>query len=82
MKLRNLRLAWRLLAREPVYSAVAVLGLAVALAACFLLFGRSPAPTASMSSRSAATSSRVRLGARAGRRRWRKGPQPLGWQAR
>jgi ABC-type antimicrobial peptide transport system permease subunit len=36
---RNLRLAWRLLAREPVYSAVAVLGLAVALAACFLLFG-------------------------------------------
>jgi len=39
MKLRNLRLAWRLLAREPVYSAVAVLGLAVALAACFLLFG-------------------------------------------
>lgn len=39
MKLRNIRLAWRLLAREPVYSAVAVLGLAVALAACFLLFG-------------------------------------------
>jgi ABC-type antimicrobial peptide transport system permease subunit len=39
MNLRNLRLAWRLLAREPVYSAVAVLGLAVALAACFLLFG-------------------------------------------
>ena len=39
MSLRNLRLAWRLLAREPVYSAVAVLGLAVALAACFLLFG-------------------------------------------
>jgi ABC-type antimicrobial peptide transport system permease subunit len=39
VKLRNMRLAWRLLAREPVYSAVAVLGLAVALAACFLLFG-------------------------------------------
>lgn len=39
MKLLNMRLAWRLLAREPVYSAVAVLGLAVALAACFLLFG-------------------------------------------
>jgi putative ABC transport system permease protein len=39
MRLRNLKLAWRLLAREPVYSAVAVLGLAVALAACFLLFG-------------------------------------------
>jgi putative ABC transport system permease protein len=39
MRLRNMRLAWRLLAREPVYSAVAVLGLAVALAACFLLFG-------------------------------------------
>ena len=40
MSLRNLRLAWRLLAREPVYSAVAVLGLAVALAACFPLFGQ------------------------------------------
>jgi ABC-type antimicrobial peptide transport system permease subunit len=39
VKMRNMRLAWRLLAREPVYSAVAVLGLAVALAACFLLFG-------------------------------------------
>jgi ABC-type antimicrobial peptide transport system permease subunit len=39
MLLPKLRLAWRLLAREPVYSAVAVLGLAVALAACFLLFG-------------------------------------------
>lgn len=39
MRLRNLKLAWRLLAREPLYSAVAVLGLAVALAACFLLFG-------------------------------------------
>ena len=37
--IRDLRLAWRLLAREPVYSGVAVLGLAVALAACFLLFG-------------------------------------------
>jgi cell division protein FtsX len=34
----NLRLAWRVLKREPAYSAVAVLGLAVALAACFLLF--------------------------------------------
>jgi ABC-type antimicrobial peptide transport system permease subunit len=39
MSLKNLRLAWRVLAREPVYSAVAILGLAVALAACFLLFG-------------------------------------------
>jgi hypothetical protein len=39
MSLKDLRLAWRLLAREPVYSAVAILGLAVALAACFLLFG-------------------------------------------
>ena len=39
MRLWNLKLAWRLLAREPLYSAVAVLGLAVALAACFLLFG-------------------------------------------
>lgn len=39
MSLRNLRLAWRLLGKEPAYSAVAVLGLAVALAACFLLAG-------------------------------------------
>ncbi|QJE01695.1 FtsX-like permease family protein [Massilia forsythiae] len=39
MNLRDLRLAWRQLAGEPVYSAVAILGLAVALAACFLLFG-------------------------------------------
>lgn len=39
MRLRHLRLAWRVLAREPAYSAVAILGLAVALAACFLLFG-------------------------------------------
>src|SRR5438270_6044451 len=38
MKLRHLRLAWRVLAREPGYSSVAVLGLAVGLAACFLLF--------------------------------------------
>jgi putative ABC transport system permease protein len=35
----KLRFAWRVLKREPAYSAVAVLGLAVALAACFLLFG-------------------------------------------
>jgi hypothetical protein len=39
MRLRHLRVAWRVLAREPAYSAVAILGLAVALAACFLLFG-------------------------------------------
>jgi ABC-type antimicrobial peptide transport system permease subunit len=39
MTLRDLRLAWRLLAKEPAYSLVAILGLAVALAACFLLFG-------------------------------------------
>jgi hypothetical protein len=32
MSPKDLRLAWRLLAREPVYSAVASLGLAVALA--------------------------------------------------
>lgn len=39
MTSRDLRLAWRLLCKEPAYSAVAVLGLAVALAACFLLAG-------------------------------------------
>jgi ABC-type antimicrobial peptide transport system permease subunit len=40
MTLRDLRLAWRLLAREPAYSLVAILGLGVALASCFLLFGQ------------------------------------------
>jgi putative ABC transport system permease protein len=39
MKLKDLRLAWRLLAKEPAYSGVAIFGLAVALAACFLLAG-------------------------------------------
>lgn len=37
MRLRDVRLAWRLLIKEPAYSAVAILGLAVALATFFLL---------------------------------------------
>jgi putative ABC transport system permease protein len=37
MKLQNFRVAWRLLAKEPGYSLVALLGLAVGLAACMLL---------------------------------------------
>ena len=37
MRLNDLRLARRVLWREPAYSAVAILGLAVALAVCFLL---------------------------------------------
>ncbi len=37
MKLRDFRIGWRLLARQPGYSAVIVLGLAVGFAACFLL---------------------------------------------
>jgi len=39
LKPNDVRLAWRLLSKEPVYSGVAILGLAVALAACFLLAG-------------------------------------------
>lgn len=39
MKLPNLSLAWRLLLKEPGYSAVVILGLAFGLAACFLLLG-------------------------------------------
>jgi predicted permease len=37
MKLRDFRIGWRLLARQPGYSTVIVLGLAVGFAACFLL---------------------------------------------
>jgi predicted permease len=36
---RDLRIGWRQLIQEPGYSAVTVLGLAVACAACFLLLG-------------------------------------------
>jgi hypothetical protein len=39
MKLRDFRIGWRLLLREPAYSCAVVLGLAVAFAACFLLLG-------------------------------------------
>lgn len=39
LKPKDVRLAWRLLSKEPAYSGVAILGLAVALAACFLLSG-------------------------------------------
>jgi len=37
--LRDFRIGWRLLVKEPGYSAVVVLGLAVGFAACFLLLG-------------------------------------------
>ena len=37
--LRDFRIGWRLLAKEPTYSAVVVLGLAVGIAVCFLLLG-------------------------------------------
>lgn len=37
MNLRNFRIGWRLLARQPAYSCVTVFGLAVGFAACFLL---------------------------------------------
>ncbi|RZA32649.1 MAG: ABC transporter permease, partial [Lysobacteraceae bacterium] len=37
--LRDFRIGWRLLVKEPGYSAVVVLGLAVGFATCFLLLG-------------------------------------------
>jgi putative ABC transport system permease protein len=39
MTLRDFRIGWRTLAREPVYSLVAVLGLGIGFAACLLLLG-------------------------------------------
>ncbi|HWJ95018.1 MAG TPA: ABC transporter permease, partial [Telluria sp.] len=39
MNLRDFRIGWRLLFKEPGYSAVVILGLAVGFAACFLLLG-------------------------------------------
>ncbi|MES3025735.1 MAG: FtsX-like permease family protein [Pseudomonadota bacterium] len=39
MKLRDFRIGWRLLAKEPAYTAVVVAGLALGFAACFLLLG-------------------------------------------
>jgi putative ABC transport system permease protein len=39
MNLRDFRIGWRLLVKEPAYSAVVILGLAVGIAACFLLLG-------------------------------------------
>jgi len=39
MNLRDFRIGWRLLFKEPAYSAVVILGLAVGFAACFLLLG-------------------------------------------
>jgi putative ABC transport system permease protein len=39
MNLRDFRIGWRLLVKEPAYSAVVVLGLAVGIAVCFLLMG-------------------------------------------
>ena len=39
MLLRNFRIGWRLLAKDRAYSAVVILGLAVGIAACFLLLG-------------------------------------------
>jgi putative ABC transport system permease protein len=39
MKLRDFRIGWRLLLRQPFYSAVEILGLATGFAICFLLLG-------------------------------------------
>jgi putative ABC transport system permease protein len=37
MKFEDFRIGWRLLLRQPAYSSIAVLGLALAFAACFLI---------------------------------------------
>jgi putative ABC transport system permease protein len=37
--LRDFRIGWRLLVKEPAYSAVVIFGLAVGIAVCFLLLG-------------------------------------------
>jgi putative ABC transport system permease protein len=39
LNLRDFRIGWRLLLKEPAYSAVVIGGLAVGIAACFLLLG-------------------------------------------
>ena len=39
MKFRDFRIGWRLLAEQPGYSSVVVLGLSIGFAACFLLLG-------------------------------------------
>jgi putative ABC transport system permease protein len=39
LKLRDFRIGWRLLVKEPAFSAVVILGLAVGFCACFLLLG-------------------------------------------
>ncbi|WP_229411254.1 MULTISPECIES: ABC transporter permease [unclassified Massilia] len=39
INLRDFRIGWRLLAKEPGFSAVVILGLAVGFCACFLLLG-------------------------------------------
>ena len=39
MKLRDFRIGWRLLVRQPFQSAVELLGLATGFAVCFLLLG-------------------------------------------
>ena len=39
MKLRDARIGWRLLIKEPGYSAVVIVGLTIGFAVCFLLLG-------------------------------------------
>jgi putative ABC transport system permease protein len=39
LNLRDFRIGWRLLVKEPAFSAVVILGLAVGFCACFLLLG-------------------------------------------
>jgi putative ABC transport system permease protein len=39
MNLRDFRVGWRLLVKEPAYSSVVIAGLAVGIAVCFLLLG-------------------------------------------
>lgn len=39
MDMRDFRIGWRLLLKEPAYSAVVIVGLTIGFAACFLLLG-------------------------------------------
>ncbi len=39
MNLRDFRIGWRLLVKEPAYSAVVILGLTIGFAVCYLLLG-------------------------------------------
>ena len=39
MNFRDFKIGWRLLIKEPSYSAIVILGLSIGFAVCFLLLG-------------------------------------------